>query len=234
MKLKKIVSATAIAMLVSGVAQSAEISVTLTNLTGGIHFTPRLLVAHTNAVDLFEVGSMASTGLATLAEGGDTSVLSAGLDATPDNNANMTFGSVPLAPATTTTANTFETDDYPYLSMAAMMLPTNDGFIGLDSWEIPSEAGTYTLYLNAYDAGSEANDEIINGGGALGAAGIPAAPGGDGGTGATGVASTDANTNVHIHRGQIGDDNPTGGVSDVDNTIHRWLNPVARLTVVIN
>lgn len=234
MKLKKIVSATAIAMLVSGVAQSAEISVTLTNLTGGIHFTPRLLVAHTNAVDLFEVGSMASTGLATLAEGGDTSVLSAGLDATPDNNANMTFGSVPLAPATTTTANTFETDDHPYLSMAAMMLPTNDGFIGLDSWEIPSEAGTYTLYLNAYDAGSEANDEIINGGGALGAAGIPAAPGGDGGTGATGVASTDANTNVHIHRGQIGDDNPTGGVSDVDNTIHRWLNPVARLTVVIN
>ena len=88
--------------------------------------------------------------------------------------------------------------------------------------------------MNAYDAGSEANDEIINGGGALGAAGIPAAPGGDGGTGATGVASTDVNTTVHIHRGQIGDDNSTGGASDVDNTIHRWLNPVARLTVVIN
>ncbi len=169
-----------------------------------------------------------------IAEGGDTSVLSAALDATPDNNANMTFGAAPLAPATTTSAYTFETDDHGYLSMAAMMLPTNDGFIGLDSWKIPSEAGTYTVYLNGYDAGSEANDEIINGGGALGTAGIPAAPGGDAGTGATGVASVDANTTVHIHRGQIGDDNSTGGASDVDNTIHRWLNPVARLTVVIN
>ena len=233
MKLSKIASATTLAMFISGVAQAVEISVTLTNLTGGMHFTPRLLVAHSDAVDLFEVGSTASTGLATIAEGGDTSVLGAELDTTPDNNAHDTFGGM-LAPATTTSAYTFETDDHAYLSMAAMLLPTNDAFVGLDSWEIPDEAGTYTILLNAYDAGSEANDEIINGNGALGLAGIPAAPGGDGGTGATGVTTTEANTTVHIHRGQLGDDNATGGRSDVDSSIHRWLNPVARLTVVIN
>ncbi len=234
MKLNKLASATALALLMSGTVQAAEISVTLTNLTGGIYFTPSLLVAHTDAVDLFEVGAPASTGLATLAEGGDGSVLAADLDASSASNTHQTIGSTPLAPATTTVAVTFETNDHPYLSMAAMMLPTNDGFVGLDSWKIPTTPGTYTVYLNAYDAGSEANDEIINGGGALGSAGIPAAPGGDGGTGATGVASTDSNTNVHIHRGQIGDNNPTGGVSDVDNTVHRWLNPVASLKVVIN
>ena len=50
-----------------------------------------------------------------------------------------------IVSATNTRSYTFETDDHPFLSMAAMMLPTNDGFIGLDSWEIPSEAGTYTL-----------------------------------------------------------------------------------------
>ncbi|MEM7294482.1 MAG: spondin domain-containing protein [Pseudomonadota bacterium] len=174
-----------------------------------------------------------STGLATLAEGGNTSVLGGELDASPGTNRHQTFGGM-LAPATVSAVYTFETDDYPYLSMAAMLLPTNDGFVGLDSWVIPTTPGTYTINLNAYDAGSEANDEIINGGGALGMPGIPVDPGGNNGTGATGVTATEANTTVHIHRGNIGDDNPTGGVSDANNTVHRWLNPVARLIVTIN
>ncbi|MEM7208820.1 MAG: spondin domain-containing protein [Pseudomonadota bacterium] len=220
-------------MAVSGAAQAVEISVTLTNLTGGMYFTPRLLVAHTSAVDMFEVGTAASTGLATIAEGGDTSVLGAALDATPDNNRHQSFGGL-LAPATVSAVYSFETDDHPYLSMAAMLLPTNDAFVGLDSWVIPTEPGTYTINLNAYDAGTEANDEIVNGGGALGVPGIPVDPGGNAGTGGTGVTATEANNTVHIHRGNIGDDNPTGGASDVSNSVHRWLNPVARLTVTIN
>ena len=38
---------------------------------------------------------------------------------------------------------------------------------------------------------------------------------------------------VHIHRGSLGDDDITGGKSDLDNTVHRWLNPVARITVTV-
>jgi hypothetical protein len=114
-----------------------------------------------------------------------------------------------------------------------MMLPTNDGFIGLDGWEIPAEVGTYTIYLNGYDAGTEVNDEIIdtvNGGADDG---IPAAPGMDAGTGASGVTDMEANQTVHIHRGNTGDTSLTAGISDVDSRIHRWLNPVAKVVVTV-
>ena len=114
-----------------------------------------------------------------------------------------------------------------------MMLPTNDGFIGLNSYKIPTEAGTYTVNINGYDAGTEANDEIVNGGGAAGTPGIPAAPGGDAGSGGTGAAGADTNPTVHIHRGVLGDTDATGGTSDLDSRIHRWLNPVARVTITV-
>ena len=50
---------------------------------------------------------------------------------------------------------------------------------------------------------------------------------------ATGVTSTESNQMVHIHRGNIGDTDATGGISDVDSRIHRWLNPVAKVTVTV-
>ena len=43
----------------------------------------------------------------------------------------------------------------------------------------------------------------------------------------------DANSNVHIHRNTLGDTDPTGGVSDLDSTVHRWLNPVVRVVVTV-
>jgi len=48
-------------------------------------------------------------------------------------------------------------------------------------------AGTYTFYLDAYDAGTEVNNEIVNGAGAPGQLGIPADPQANNGTGATGT-----------------------------------------------
>jgi len=64
--------------------------------------------------------------------------------------------------------------------------------------------------------------------------GMPADPGGLAGTGATGAAAADANPNVHIHRGALGDIDATGGSSDVDSRVHRWLNPVVRVTITVN
>ena len=114
-----------------------------------------------------------------------------------------------------------------------MLLPTNDAFAGLNAIEIPTEPGTYTFNLPAYDSGTEANDELLTGGGAPGAPGMPADPGGLTGTGGTGLAGPDNNPNVHIHRGAVGDSDATGGASDLDNRVHRWLNPVARVTITV-
>jgi len=114
-----------------------------------------------------------------------------------------------------------------------MMLPTNDGFVGLDSQRIPRWPGTYRYFLYGYDAGTEANDELITGGGALGAPGIPFDPGENEGTEGSGAIDFDANETVHIHRGVVGDNDPEGGISDLDNAIHRWLNPVAEVIVKV-
>lgn len=256
MRKGQIPQAIALSLLMTGAAQAVEITVSITNLTQGMLFTPRFLVAHTDNVDLFQAGTPASEGLTAIAEGGDTSVLATALDTdSPADQRNQTFGG-PLAAASTSADYTFETNDHPYLSMLTMLIPTNDAFAGLDSWEIPTEPGTYTVTLNAYDSGTEANDEINSAtsnltgpnGEALGGIGVPgmAAPEptqANLGSGGTGVAieaangmleDTGAEGNVHIHRNVLGDTDPNGGRSDLDATVHRWLNPVARLTITIN
>lgn len=50
----------------------------------------------------------------------------------------------------------------------------------------------------------------------------------------TGVTSEESNTTVHIHRGNVGDTMVEGGASDLDSRIHRWLNPVAKVTITVH
>ena len=209
------------------------LTVKVDNLTNGIYFTPILVATHPSATHIFELGQAASTSLQAMAEGGNISMLTADLGGV---NATITAANTsPLGPGKSTTTTAFTpTAGNTNLSIAGMMLPTNDGFIGMDDMSIPTAAGTYTYYLNAYDAGTEANNELVNGGGAPGVLGIPACPATNCGTGGTGVAAADTNTVVHIHRGALGDTNSAGGVSDLDSTMHRWLNPVARVTITVN
>ena len=217
---------------VSAFTSAQQLEISITNLTQGLIYTPIIIGAHTSDVSLFKAGEAASTELQAMAEGGDISGLATMLTNASADIAENPAGGL-LMPGTSTTAMLDTAATNTHLSLTTMLLPTNDGFVGISGWEIPTDAGTYTFTLNAYDAGTEANDEIINGGGAPGAAGIPAAPGMDAGTGGTGVTTTEANQTVHIHRGTLGDDNLTGGKSDLANSVHRWLNPVARVTVTV-
>lgn len=231
MKFRKICTALAVGLGAS-MANAADIDVEVTNLTHGIYFTPLLVTAHDSTSHLFQVGTAASPALQAMAEGGALDDLVAAQDAAGAVSAANPAGGL-LGPAQSTSAS-MDTGAHARLSVVAMLLPTNDGFVGLNGWQIPSEPGTYTIMLNGYDAGTEANDEIVNGGGAPGTPGIPASPGGSGETGATGVTTTEATTVIHVHRGNLGDTDPAGGVSDVDARVHRWLNPVARVIVTVN
>ncbi|MFK7887567.1 MAG: spondin domain-containing protein [Gammaproteobacteria bacterium] len=256
-------------------AGAAELTVSITNLTRGMSFTPRLLVAHNENIDLFQAGEAPTDALAWMAEGGVIvtaqnpaaagssfgDVLETAINA--DNNVWQAFGlgGPPLPPATISNNYTFDSEDFEYLSLVTMLIPTNDAFAGLDSWRIPTEPGTYTVNLNAYDAGSEANDEIsalrsditeAGTGLALGGYGVPGMAGSGNpnatnvGTGGTGVAiqiqpdntladdPADREGLVHIHRNVLGDTDAAGGISDLDSRVHRWLNPVARLTITVN
>lgn len=225
-----------LATLLATASQStmaAELELEITNLTKGLYFTPVIITAHDSEDRLFEVTTEASAALQAMAEGGDISALETQASASASDFASNPAGGL-LGPASSAATVLTTTDGNEYLSVAAMLLPTNDGFVGLDSWKIPTEAGTYTINLNAYDAGTEANNElVVEGSGAPGVLGIPAAPGGQAGTNGTGITTGDTNMMVHIHPGSLGDDDLEGGNSDLSNTVHRWLNPVAKLTVTV-
>jgi len=219
-------------LLAAPAVAEERVSVTVTNLTHGIHFTPLLVAAHDQDTHLFSAGEAASAQLQAMAEGGDIAALS-----TLARRAGAVVVENPagglLAPGAVAAAQ-FRVHEkrQGYLSIVAMMLPTNDGFVGIDAWPIPRQKGTYVVDVVGWDAGTEANDEQITGGGAPGVPGIPAAPGGNGGTGGLGVASA-IEGYVHVHRGVLGDTDPVGGMSDLDSRIHRWNNPVARLTITV-
>ena len=226
-----ILKSVAVTSLILGSLQAGEIEVKVVNMTGGSYFTPLLVATHGTASKLYTTGEAASDALQAMAEGGDISKLSTNLQA---NAATIVENPAEglLAPGKNSSTTLTTTDTNNRLSIVAMILPSNDAFVALNNWEIPKEKGTYKIQLHAYDAGTEANNEVVNGAGAPGALGVPADPGGNAGTGATGVDAV-AEGFVHIHRGILGDDSATGGKSDLDITKHRWLNPVATAIITV-
>ncbi len=230
---KPLTTLLAISALSTAPVMAQDLDIKLTNLTNAIYFTPLLVAAHNSSTHLFMEGSAASTNLQAMAEGGDISGLSTDVQALAGNVVENPAGGF-LNPGVSTSFSLTNNSSNTHLSITAMLLPTNDGFVGANSIEIPTTPGTYTYHLNAYDAGTEANNEVINGGGTPGVLGIPADPGSNAGTGATGVTTTESNTTIHIHRGNLGDSNSTAGDSDLDSSVHRWLNPVAELVITVN
>ena len=235
MKLKNVLVPLSVGMFTAMAASvnAAQWDISITNLTHGNHFTPLLVTAHDSGSHLFEVGIAASGSLQAMAECGDISGLLSTYPADADTIENPAAGLLNPSATTTTMIDTSTTSNT-HLSIVAMVLPTNDAFVGLDGLQVPVAAGTYTYYLNGYDAGTEANNELLDTSGcAAGMPGIPVAPGGDAGTNGTGVAGADSNTTVHVHRGILGDTNSTGGASDLESTIHRWQNPVAKVVITV-
>ena len=221
--------------LLAAASQAAQVDIEMTNLTHGSYFTPILVAAHPANNSLFTPGDAASANLQAMAEGGDISGLIADMEAAGATLTSNPAGGL-LAPGTSasTTLNTDSAASNTHLSIVAMLLPSNDGFMGMNAIEIPTEIGTYVYQLNAYDAGTEANNELV-GSGAPGEAGFPV-PGPVGDSTGSGGAGIDALAEgfVHIHRGALGDDMTEGGSSDMVNTVHRWLNPVIRVVLTIS
>lgn len=137
--------------------KSNKYEVTITNITKNVLFTPILAVTHKKEISLYQVGEVASEALGALAEGGNVAPLTEMLSESPLVSDTKDSGA-PLTPGSSVTievtANKFDR-----LSLSAMLLPTNDSFVGLNSVHLPNK-GSLTYFATAYDAGSETNDEL--------------------------------------------------------------------------
>lgn len=131
--------------------------VSITNITKGISFTPVLAATHSKRVKLFEVGEEPSAALAAMAEGGDIAPLQEILDSSHGVSDTASTSGL-LGPGETVTFAIDATWYSKQLSFTAMLLPTNDSFVALNSVSLPRFRSA-TYMAKAYDAGSEENDE---------------------------------------------------------------------------
>ncbi len=194
------------------VVYSYEVKVT--NLTNGQPLSPVAVVLHQEG-QLWQLGEPASVELETMAEGGDNS----GLLALSVVEA-MASGSGPIGPGSDETIMvSIDNVANAKLSVATMLVNTNDGFSGLNGWDLGqlSVGDSWSTVVGAYDAGTEANTE------SMGTIPGPA----DGGTGFD--AARDDVDFVAMH---------PGVVSSADNlhtsiltAQHTFDNPVIRIEV---
>ena len=196
-------------------SEEMMVEISITNLTRGQIMSPVFVARHNGeAGPLYSLGEPASSSLAKMAEDADASALIADWD--PHKNADVSESMVvalndgPIPPGDTATM-TFDVDDgNSMVSFASMLVTTNDAFIGASGLDVSK---SQTIFLNAYDAGSEANSEDC--------AFIPGPP--------CGNMLHDRSVPegyVHVHAGIHG-----GAGSDLNPMQHDWRDPVARLTV---
>jgi len=184
--------------------------VTITNLTNSINFTPILVASHRKGVAIFEAGSAASDELTAIAEGGDTSLLAATLSDSGRVADIQNSGGL-LGPGESVSVEIKTKSHARRISLASMMLPTNDGFIAIQNIKAPKK-GSRTVYSPGYDAGTEPNDEVC--------ANIPGPTCGGAGL----SPELDGEGYVHINRG-------VHGIGDLAADVYDWRNPVAKITI---
>jgi hypothetical protein len=219
----------AAALIVVGSAMPAPSSattkawrITIENLTDdasstvGQPLSPPLVGVHTAAADLWTVGESASEIIRYIAEDGDpfygqplfaatTGVRSSTILLAP----GLPPEQQPIFPGQSRSAIVTTTQNANRLSIAMMLGATNDAFTGLDALHLNGRGGVY--YVNAYDAGTERNNEDAAYMGALG-----------------GLASLYVRDPEH---GVIAPHPRIRGDNDLDPAVWGWDDPVARITI---
>lgn len=140
--------------------------ITLENLTpdtgdGGAQvFSPPVLATHGRRVKMFEVGQLASAGLAMIAEDAVNAPMVERLRGERAVHEVLEGGGV-VPPGASATYELEAVAGKGRLSAAFMLVNTNDGFSGVDRLRLPRN-GELAVDLYAYDAGSEENTELYS------------------------------------------------------------------------
>jgi len=147
--------------LTIGASNAALLRITV-EAPSNLGLAPALVSFHDGSNDFFDTGSNASAGLEALAEVGDTSILEASL--TTGNNLTIANGG-PFLPGNSHSVVLDVDSTNTMFSFAAMVLPSNDWFIGnnaaIDVSSILSGTTGASVTLDfgrVYDAGTELED----------------------------------------------------------------------------
>jgi hypothetical protein len=205
--------AAGLALLIAGGGEASangEIEVTITNLTRAQPLSPPVVASHgANGPQLFVAGQPASAELAFVAQDAINGPLVSLLEGDP-NVADVQQGAAPIPPGGSATVVVDAPRFLPLVSLASMLVNTNDAFIGVPHIAVP-RSGVTTLFVPAWDAGSEVNDEDC--------ANIPGPACGD-----MDQSGQPEGGFVHIHNG-------VHGSPDLDPAVYDWRNPVARIDI---
>jgi len=234
-----IIVASAIALTPAVMAQDSNARrarvyrVTITNATLGQPVAPSVIATHTKAFRLFELGPTPEPGdpdyalyfgLATAAETGspvplvDEVAASDGVWEAVPLPTNLSPPVLP--PGESNAINIRASGKARFLSAAAMLGATNDAFYAVRGVRLPKGVGEIVhVYANAYDAGSELNEESPDTIGALGATDDDPATG-------AGI-NTNGEGYIHVHAGIHG----IGGPGGLDPAIYDWRDPVVEVTI---
>jgi len=184
--------------------------VTVTNLTPGQPLAPIMAATHRRGISFFTVGQAPSDELARLAEAGDGKPMAAkllamhGVSDAQVSTSGLTF------PGHSTTMTVTAKRGVGRVSVAAMLGATNDAFFAIKDLPLPKGHHVVTYTANAYDAGSETNDELGSTVAGLGGEGYSPNDSGEG--------------FVHIHGG-------IHGIGDLIPAQMDWRNPVAEISI---
>jgi hypothetical protein len=178
---KALIGSLAVVAAIAGTAAAQNVTVTVENMLapGGFSFTPVWMALHDGSFDTYDAGAMASSfpGLTELAEGGDTSFVSAAFTASGAGIAGGVQttlaegnGAPVFSPGEMASTNIAVGDATVnrFFSFASMVVPSNDLFISNDdamAWEIFDAGGNFNgpMVIEVYghdvrDAGTEVND----------------------------------------------------------------------------
>jgi len=188
-------------------ANSLMLKVTFTNLSANVVLTPPVFATTRERAKIYRLTQPASEPLEFLAEGGDTNGLAAYFE--DYGLIDVVQTGAPVLPGESITIE-IKSRFRSHLSVASMILPTNDGFVALNSKKI-LKFGGQTFFLKAYDAGTETNDELCGN--------IPGPQ-----CGGEGYNPAQGEEFVYPHPGIHGD-------SELLRSQYNWSDPVAKITV---
>ena len=184
--------------------------ITVTNLNRGQPLAPILASSHRPGITFFKVGEAPSDELAMLAEAGDGNSMAAKLLTMPGVSDAQVSTTGPTFPGNSTTMTIRAKRGSNHVSIGSMLGATNDAFFAVSDMPLPKKGHSITYNANAYDAGSETNDELSSTVAGLGGEGYSPNDSGEG--------------FVHIHNG-------IHGIGDLVPVIHDWNNPVATIVI---